>query len=112
MMGLDRKLLGGKGEELAAVLLKNRGYEIVARNYITKSGEIDIIAFKDGVLVFCEVKTRIAGTYGDGREAVDKNKQTKIRKCAERFIMSTGIRYDYVEFHVIEITMEHLKNCF
>ena len=109
---MDRKLLGNKGEELAEVLLISRGYDIVARNYGTKSGEIDIIAFKDGILVFCEVKTRVKGIYGDGREAVDRNKQTKIRKSAETFMMSSKIKYDYVEFHVIEITLEHLKDCF
>ena len=111
-MVLDRKLLGYKGEELACYVMKERGYEIIARNYITKLGEIDIIAYKDGVLVFCEVKTRIAGIFGDGREAVDLRKQNKIKRCAEMFLLSTGIAYDYCEFHVIEITAEHLKNCF
>lgn len=109
---MDRKILGQAGEDLAAAVLKTRGYEIIARNYITKAGEIDIIAFKDGVLVFCEVKTRIAGITGDGREAVDLRKQKKIRRCADIFIMSTNMSYDYCEFHVIEITCEHLKNCF
>ena len=109
---MNRKLLGEKGEELAAVLLKIRGYEIIARNYITKIGEIDIIARKDRVIVFCEVKTRIAGIFGDGREAVVLKKQNKIKRCAEMFLLSTGISYDYCEFHVIEITAEHLENCF
>ena len=109
---MDRKLLGMKGEELASAVLTSRGYEILARNYITKAGEIDIIAFKDGVLAFCEVKTRIKGITGDGREAVDLRKQNKIRRCADIFIMSTNIPYDYCEFHVIEITCEHLKDCF
>ena len=87
---MNRKLLGEKGEELACVLLKTRGYEIIARNYITKIGEIDIIALKDRVV----------------------RKQNKIKRCAEMFLLSTGIAYDYCEFHVIEITAEHLKNCF
>lgn len=109
---MDRKLLGMKGEELASAVLENRGYKIIARNYVTKAGEIDIIAFKDGVLVFCEVKTRTAGVTGSGREAVDIRKQSKIRKCADIFIMSTNIPYDFCEFHVIEITCEHIRNCF
>ena len=109
---LDRKLLGTKGEELACAVLKTRGYEIIARNFITKAGEIDIIASKDRVIVFCEVKTRLAGIYGDGREAVDRRKQMKIRRCADIFLMSTGMSYDYCEFHVMEITVEHLRDCF
>ena len=50
--------------------------------------------------------------FGDGREAVNLRKQNKIKRCAEMFLLSTGIAYDYCEFHVIEITAEHLKNCF
>ena len=109
---MDKKQLGNRGEDLACALLSIRGYEIVARNYVTRMGEVDIVAFKDGVLVFCEVKTRTAGVFGDGREAVDEIKQQKIRRCAERFILTTGFSYDYIEFHVIEITIEHLKECF
>lgn len=104
--------MGQKGEDLACAIFRIRGYEIIARNYITKVGEVDIIALKDRVVVFCEVKTRLKGMYGDGREAVDVRKRNKIRKCAEIFLMTTGISYDYCEFHVMEITAEHITDCF
>ncbi len=109
---MDRKLLGQRGEDLACEILRMRGYDILARNYITKLGEIDIIAYKDRIVVFCEVKTRMAGIYGDGREAVDMKKRYKIKRCAEIFLETTRLSYDYCEFHVIEITAEHLRNCF
>ena len=106
---MNKKIMGDTGEDLACILLLNKGYEIVKRNYVTKAGEADIIAFKDGVLVFCEVKTRENGIFGSGREAVDKRKQMKIKKCAQLFIQQTKINYDYIEFHVIEIAIEHIR---
>ena len=109
---MNSKKLGEKGEELAASVLKEKGYDILVRNYITKVGEIDIIAKKADTLVFCEVKTRMSDILGEGREAVDERKQEKIRRCAEIFLMNTWIPYDYCEFHVIEISVDHLEACF
>ena len=53
----DNKKIGFLGENIAARYLENRGYKIIARNYQKPWGEIDIIAEKEGVTVFCEVKT-------------------------------------------------------
>ena len=58
------KDIGCAGEELAALLLLQRGYRILARNFACRWGEIDIIAEKEGVLHFVEVKTRLSDTYG------------------------------------------------
>ena len=109
---MNSKKLGEKGEELAASVLMEKGYDILVRNYITRVGEIDIIAKKDDTLVFCEVKTRLSDLLGEGREAVDERKQEKIRRCAEIFLINTWIPYDYCEFHVIEISVDHLEACF
>ena len=58
------KETGNRGELLAAKEMKKMGYEILAQNYRKPSGEIDIIAQKDGILVFTEVKTRTSTAYG------------------------------------------------
>jgi putative endonuclease len=55
-----RRTLGAKGERLAAQHLEARGYEVVARNFRTRFGELDLVARDERFLVFCEVKTRIA----------------------------------------------------
>jgi putative endonuclease len=55
-----RRKLGSKGERLAAQHLEARGYEVVARNFRTRFGELDLVARDERFLVFCEVKTRIA----------------------------------------------------
>jgi putative endonuclease len=58
--GDPRRTLGAKGERLAAQHLEARGYEVVARNFRTRFGELDLVARDERFLVFCEVKTRIA----------------------------------------------------
>ena len=66
MSGDLRQRLGSAGERLAAEHLERRGFEIVERNYRTRWGELDLIAFDGRVLVFCEVKTRRAGSRRGG----------------------------------------------
>jgi putative endonuclease len=55
---MGNRELGLAGEKAACVYLKRNGYRIISRNYRSPFGEIDIVAFREGVLVFCEVKTR------------------------------------------------------
>ena len=76
--------LGKKGEKKAAFLLKKKGFKVLCRNYICRVGEIDLIAQKKDLLVFCEVKTRNNTKYGQPFEAVNKYKATMI---------FTGIRH-------------------
>lgn len=109
---MNNRLLGEKGEDLAASVLMEKGYDILVRNYVTRAGEIDIIARKGDTVVFCEVKSRMSGKFGGGREAVDERKQARIRRCAELYLMNTHLPYEYCEFHVIEISVEHLEACF
>ena len=82
---MGRKDLGKKGEELAAEFLKDKGYEILTRNFRSKFGEIDIIAKKGDFLVFVEVKTRWSREYGTPEEAVTKSKLRSIVKTGEYF---------------------------
>ena len=55
MSGDRRQRLGSTGERLAAEHLERRGFAILERNYRTRWGELDLIAFDGRVLVFCEV---------------------------------------------------------
>jgi putative endonuclease len=80
------RLLGSKGENLAAAFLKKKGYKILSRNYKTPFGEIDIVA-KDGeTLVFVEVKTRADKSFGEPFEAVNCRKREKLRKVALSYL--------------------------
>ena len=102
-MFLSTKELGEKGEEIAAKLLTEKGYEILERNYRYRHGEIDIIAKdpSDGYTVFVEVKTRQNLEYGEPEYAITKNKQKQIKKMAELYlfdkeIVEVGCRFDVV----------------
>ena len=81
----DTKRFGQWGEEIAAKYLIDRGYNILHRNYRNAIGEIDIIAKKDGVLVFVEVKTRdsIHAEHFLPEQSITPQKQTKLRKLCE-----------------------------
>jgi putative endonuclease len=63
------------GEEIAASYLESRGYTIAARNLRTPHGEIDLVAEKDGAIIFVEVKTRSGRGYGMPEEAVTRAKR-------------------------------------
>ncbi len=108
----DRVLLGRLGEELAAGLLYADGYEILERGFRCRSGEIDLIARKDDALIFVEVKARTGSGYGLPKEAVDKKKREKIRKCAEYYQMINGFEGLKCSFQVIGILIEQIPDAF
>lgn len=112
-------LLGAFGEQYAARFLREEGYEIWSANYKTKVGEIDIIAKKDDVVCFVEVKTRQAGGMFSPAEAVDFKKQENVKSSAANFInrykVKNKIRYDIIEVLVNEkslLKINHIKNAF
>lgn len=94
----------------------------MARNFRCRLGEIDIIAQKDGILSFIEVKTRISQKYGRPSEAVTVSKQKRIYRCAEFYMQVKGIIHcmPVLSFDVIEIlkagdgikAFNHYPHCF
>lgn len=103
------------GENLAVKYLKQSNFEIIKRNYKNDYGEIDIIAAKDGYLVFVEVKARSSLDFGQPAEAVNIHKIRKISQVASAYIHAKRL-YDYpVRFDVIEICegkINHIENAF
>ncbi len=99
------KALGDRGELLAAEFMSRHGYEIVERNFRYNRAEIDLIARKDDVIVFCEVKTRKSNTYGTGEEAVDGRKQQQIRKAADGYVTAREIENIEFRFDVIVVDL-------
>ena len=78
---------GGAGEERAEELLARNGLAIVARNYRTKAGEIDLIARDGPTLVFVEVRLRSARAFGGAAASVTPRKQRRIVAAARQFLM-------------------------
>jgi len=116
--------IGKLGEDFAVNLLEKEGYSILYRNLKMSLGEIDIVAERDGILVFVEVKTRRSSKYGLPIEAVDLKKQEKIRIMAEvfmakfknRFQKMKGVRFDVISIYISPSgkvdKWEHITNAF
>jgi putative endonuclease len=101
--------LGSEGEYLAVEFLKKKNYKILAKNYKTSIGEIDIVA-KDGeTIVFVEVKTRANDTFGLPFEAVNKGKRRKLKNLALLFLKRHP-REAPARFDVISIVQTHDGN--
>lgn len=77
--------LGPSSETHAVGLLLQNGYKVIERNFHSRFGEIDIVALKDGYLIFVEVKARTSLKYGMPEEAVTLSKLYKIRKTGEYY---------------------------
>lgn len=97
--------LGRAGEEIACAHLEKHGFTIIARNYHSRHGEIDIIAQSGEILAFVEVKARKAGALVSGLEAVGVSKQQKIIRTAVDYLSKHGMAYQ-PRFDVVEITLQ------
>lgn len=82
----DKKKLGNAGEDFAASYFRKRGYEIKARNYHSRYGEIDLIAENADTVVFVEVKTRSHDCLDRAADAVTPAKQKKLVLTALTYI--------------------------
>lgn len=120
---LSKNNLGKEGENYTCEYLKKHGYVILKRNFRYKRfGEIDIIAKKNGVISFIEVKTRVSVKYGIPVEAVTVSKQRKIYRCAEYFLFLEQLLNNIpaLSFDVVEIIIKdgkvvkfhHYQHCF
>src|SRR2546423_5390193 len=93
-----RRELGAGGEEAVATWYREQGYEIVARNWRCRDGELDVVARRGPVLVFCEVKTRSSTAFGAPVEAVTAVKQRRLRRLAAQWMAEHGgardVRFD------------------
>ncbi|MGL6063795.1 MAG: YraN family protein [Fusobacteriaceae bacterium] len=88
-------------EEKAAELLKNKNYILLEKNYYSKKGEIDLIAKKNNLIVFIEVKYRSSGNFGTAFEAVGKWKLKRMYKTAQKYIQSKNYKELNYRFDLI-----------
>jgi putative endonuclease len=93
---------GIKGEQIAENFLQKKGYKILHRNWVSGKMEVDIIAQKDDLLLFIEVKTRNRTDFGFPEDSVDKRKQNFMKTAAEAF-MTDNLAFTKVQFDIISI---------
>ena len=99
---------GKEGESLACGYLSGRGYEVEICNWRSGHYEIDIIATKEGILHFVEVKTRHNLTFGYPEEGVSKKKFNNLKKAASCFLFQyPNIRK--IQFDILSILREKDK---
>lgn len=104
-----RKELGRAGEKMAEGFLKKQGYRILARNYQTPYGEIDLIAREARETVFVEVRTRRGTDFGTPIESLTREKISHWGKSASAYLQKSGefdqpIRFDFVGVDLSEKT--------
>ena len=95
---------GKKGEEIAARFLAEKGYIILNSNWYFGKGELDIIAKKDNIMVFVEVKTRESNTFGEPETFVTRKKQKQLVKTADAYIQLKNIDLES-RFDVISVIL-------
>lgn len=127
----QRRRVGHRGERLARAHLARAGYEVLARNFRTAAGELDLVAARGGFIVFCEVRTRV-GTSGrtphepgGALESIGPDKRRRLRRMAREWLTSEdrvqpsghdGIRFDAIGVVLAPdgrlLALEHVEDAF
>jgi putative endonuclease len=98
---------GQFGEDLAHRYLRGRGCTVVARNYRPPSGngEVDLVVWHSGKLVFVEVKTRETAEFGEPDRAVDAEKQQHLTRAARDYARRVGVEWPQVRFDIVAVVL-------
>ena len=121
----EKRKTGDRGEDAAVSFLLRKGYQIAARNFRCKTGELDIAATlnadqKEGIIAFVEVKVRKSSDFGLPCQAVNEKKQRRLIRSAQFFLLKNPQyrrlqpRMDIIEILNIndEMYIRHLPNAF
>jgi putative endonuclease len=108
-MTMERRARGIAGEDVAAAWYLSQGYEIVARNWSCRDGELDLIVRNGREFVFCEVKSRRTTAFGAPQEAVTREKRQRIRHLAARWIADSPVRPAQIRFDVAAVLDDELE---
>ena len=103
-----KNTLGEQGELIASVRLQQLGYEIINKNWRFKHKEIDIIAQKDGKIVFIEVKTRSNPIFEPPSEAITLRKQRMLISAADHYLITNQIDLES-RFDVVSVVISNGK---
>lgn len=105
-----KKKLGCAGEDRAEKFLKSKGLIVVAKNYMTRWGEIDLVMEEGRSLVFVEVRYRRGDRFGTPEESITPLKIKHMVKAAVSFIAETGSFEKMVRFDVVCVVPGHIRH--
>ena len=108
-MTAARRALGIAGEDAAAAWYEAQGYEVVARNWRCREGELDLIVRRNRLIVFCEVKARASSVFGAPAEAVNHLKRQRVRVLAAKWIADSPVRPREIRFDVASIVGDEVE---
>ena len=98
-----RRDLGRSGEDAVAAWYEGQGYQVVVRNWRCREGELDLIVRRGRTFVFCEVKSRSSTAFGAPVEAVTREKQTRVRHLAARWLAEGPVSAVAIRFDVASV---------
>ncbi len=113
----EHNITGKKGEEMAAIFLKENGYTILETNWRFMNLEADIIAITDKILVIVEVKTRKSNYFGEPESFVNRQKQKNLIKAANAYIERNQFDLE-VRFDIVSVVLndsnaiKHIEDAF
>ncbi len=107
---ISNSKIGQRGEEIAVKYLLRCHFEILETNWRYKRAEIDIIARKDNMLIFVEVKTRQYTYYGEPSEFVTEKKETLVMDAAQRYMEAIDYNWE-VRFDIISVILTKSGDC-
>ncbi|HEY2602756.1 MAG TPA: YraN family protein [Thermoleophilaceae bacterium] len=124
----SRRTVGALGERMAAEHLVRAGYTILATNFRTRFGELDLVAADSRCIVFCEVKTRVAGTRrgpAGPLDAIGPRKRAQVRAMAREWLVSASaagrprrreLRFDAIGILLTRggrlVSLDHIEDAF
>lgn len=103
---------GRQAEQVVADFLRRKGCDIIEQNWRTRWCEIDVVAVRDKIIYFCEVKYRRSARQGSGLEYITPKKVAQMRFAAESWVHMHGWRGEYqlcaievsgIEFHITAV---------
>ncbi len=113
--GASKDVIGRFGEDVAARVLADLGWEILERNWRCAHGEIDIVGVEGDEAVIVEVKARRTSTFGSPAEAVTRSKLARLRRLAAAWLASqdrgfSGVRIDVIAIDVRRPGAAHVEH--